>query len=495
MRKRYRQTVSFGLVLCMLLSLFSVVAYAKGNSAFISGQYEVDLGENIEIELQATDSIGVIAMLCEVEFDNKKLEILRYDDAKLIGGTLTAKTDESPLKLFWMDALAPQNTLVEGTLGTFTFRALKPGKVAIKVTCVEAYTKDGELVPFDNAVIEVDVKGEDIPVIEEKEYTINATAGKNGKINPSGEIKVSEGKQILFIFTPDSGYEVDNVVVNGESVGEMLEYTFESVNADSSIEVSFRKIESLPDIDDSETEEDEADEETDEKDDEKDDVQASTKPSNPSGVTVVVPSGNKDKKEESKPEETKPEEWVNPFSDVKPEDWYYEYVRYANEKQLMNGISETEFAPNNTVTRAMFVTVLYRLEKEPDAEKADFIDVPEGAYYEKAVGWAVQEGIVNGISETEFAPDNTITREQMATIIYRYMEFKGIDTSVDEKVDITAYSDFEEISDYAEDAFRFACNAGIISGTSETTLAPKESATRAQMAAIFQRCETLLLNH
>ena len=103
----------------------------------------------LEIELKATDSTGVIAMLCEVEFDNEALEILRYDDAKLIGGTLTAKTDESPVKLFWMDALATQNTLVDGTLGTFTFKALKAGKTEIKVNCVEAYTKDGDFGDVD----------------------------------------------------------------------------------------------------------------------------------------------------------------------------------------------------------------------------------------------------------------------------------------------------------------------------------------------------------
>ncbi|MBQ1220334.1 MAG: S-layer homology domain-containing protein, partial [Peptococcaceae bacterium] len=175
-------------------------------------------------------------------------------------------------------------------------------------------------------------------------------------------------------------------------------------------------------------------------------------------------------------------------------DWYYEYVKYINEKNLMKGISETEFAPNNTVTRAMFVTVLYRLEKEPTGAKADFADVLDGTYYENAVGWAVQNGIVNGVSETEFAPDNTITREQMATIIHRYMKFKGLDMSAGENADTASFEDFENVSDYAKDAFRYACSNGIISGTSKSTLSPKESATRAQMAAIFQRCEKVLLN-
>ena len=469
MRKNIR-ILSVGLVLCMLFSLFSQVAYAEGGSAFVSGQYETVSGENIEIELKATDSTGVIAMLCEIEFDAEFLEILRYDDAKLIGGTLTAKTDESPMRLFWMDALAKENTLVEGTLGTFTFRTLKPGKTEINVIYKEAFNKDGDLVPFEDAVIEVNIKETDVPVAETKEYTIKALAGANGKINPSGEIKATEGKQLLFIFTPDSGYKVNDVKVDGKSVGAVLEYTYDSVNADSEIEVTFEKIRSSGGSPGGSSSSGKSDEETIEK---------------PTEETT---------KEETTKEEPVKTEWVNPFSDVKTDDWYYEYVKYINEKELMKGISETEFAPNNTVTRAMFVTVLYRLEKEPTGAKADFADVPEGTYYENAVGWAVQNGIVNGVSETEFAPDNPITREQMATIIHRYMKFKGLDMSVSENVDVTSYEDFENISDYAKDAFKFACKNGIISGISNTTLSPKESATRAQMAAIFQRCEKVLLN-
>ena len=133
MRKYNKRILSVGLVLCMIISLFSQIAYAEDKSAFVSGQYETVLGENVEVELKATDSAGVIALLCEIEFDSEYLEILRYDDAKLIGGTLTAKTDESPMRLFWMDALAKENTLVEGTLGTFTFKAKKAGKTEINV--------------------------------------------------------------------------------------------------------------------------------------------------------------------------------------------------------------------------------------------------------------------------------------------------------------------------------------------------------------------------
>ena len=465
-----KRILSFGLVLCMLMSFFSVVAYAESVSGFVSAQYETVVGENVEIELKATDSTGVVVLLCEIEFDSEYLEVLRYDDAKLISGTLTAKTDESPMRLLWMDALASENILVDGTLGTFTFKALKAGKTEIKVNYIEAYTKDGVLVPFDDAVIEVNVKESDVPVVEAKEYTIKATAGPNGRINPEGEVKATEGKQLLFIFTPDAYYEVDDVKVDGQSVGSMMEYTYESVSADSTIEVSFKRM-----------------------------ANSGQNSSNTSGGGTSYIEHDKvsvDDKLVTKPADviTTTEEWINPFTDVKSEDWYYEYVKYINANKLMNGISDDKFAPNDTVTRAMFVTVLYRLEKEPTATKADFADVPDGAYYENAVGWAVENGIVNGMSESEFAPDSTISREQMSAIIHRYMNFKGVDISQGEDADITTYADFENVSPYAQDAFRYACSIGIISGTSETTLSPKDSATRAQMAAIFQRCENVLLN-
>ena len=315
----------------MIISLFSQIAYAEDKSAFVSGQYETVLGENVEVELKATDTAGVIAMLCEIEFDNEILEVLRYDDAKLIKGTLTAKTDESPMRLFWMDALATENTLVEGVLGTFTFKALQTGKAEIKINCIEAYNKEGDLVLFDGALIEVDVKDTDVPVVELKEYTINATAGENGKITPSGEVKAIEGKQLLFIFTPDSGYNVEDVKVDGVSIGALLEYTYESVNADSSINVSFKK---LPGV-----QEPEKEPEVEKPEDSQNTTPAPVPSGGGGGGGAPVKEEVKDNKEPEK-EETKeePEEqteekvWVNPFKDVKEDDWYYEYVKYINEK-------------------------------------------------------------------------------------------------------------------------------------------------------------------
>ncbi len=175
------------------------------------------------------------------------------------------------------------------------------------------------------------------------------------------------------------------------------------------------------------------------------------------------------------------------FKDVKTDDWFYENVKYVVKNKLMNGVSEDKFAPNDTLTRAMLVTILYRLESEPETDNVSFTDVHPEEYYANAVSWAKQKGIVNGITETEFAPNSNITREQIATIIHRYADFKGYDVSVSENTNIFSYADAESISDYAVAAMKYAIGSGLIQGKSATTLNPKDNATRAEIAAILQR--------
>lgn len=174
------------------------------------------------------------------------------------------------------------------------------------------------------------------------------------------------------------------------------------------------------------------------------------------------------------------------FKDVKETDWFYEYVMYVAENGLMNGVSEDEFAPNNTLTRAMLVTVLYRNDGEPAVNKSiPFSDVDMSAYYADAVLWAKQNGIVNGITEIEFAPNSNITREQIATIIYRYAQYKGMDTvTMEENLH---FADADEISEYAVSAMNWAVGTGLLKGKTTTTLNPKDNATRAEIAAILQR--------
>lgn len=176
------------------------------------------------------------------------------------------------------------------------------------------------------------------------------------------------------------------------------------------------------------------------------------------------------------------------FSDVKTDDWFCSAVNYVVGKKLFNGVSDNEFAPNDSLTRAMLVTILYRLDGEPETEIGEgFADVESGAYYEKAVAWAKANGIVNGITDSEFAPNNNITREQIASIIYRYAKYKGYDVSVGEDTNILSYEDANKISDWAVSAIQWACGAGLINGRTESTIVPDGTATRAEAAAIMQR--------
>lgn len=177
-------------------------------------------------------------------------------------------------------------------------------------------------------------------------------------------------------------------------------------------------------------------------------------------------------------------EWKNPFTDVKENDWFYDSVKYAYENDLMKGISNTEFAPDSDVTRAMFVTVIYRMENEPQTGKCAFTDVESGSYYENAVAWTNENGIVSGISEDCFAPNEPITREQMAAIIYRYAAFKGYDITTSSN---TSYTDNDNISDYAKDAVIWAAEKYVMTGNTDGSFAPKANTTRAQVASVFMR--------
>ena len=174
------------------------------------------------------------------------------------------------------------------------------------------------------------------------------------------------------------------------------------------------------------------------------------------------------------------------FDDINETDWFYENVKYVVENKLMNGVSDTEFAPNNTLTRAMLVTVLYRNAGEPEVSaNASFADVDADSWYAKAVVWAEANGIVNGVSDTEFAPNANITREQIATIMYRYAQYNGDDVTA--VADIEAYADAANVSDYAVDAMKYAVGSGLINGKTETTLNPQDNATRAEIATILKR--------
>lgn len=182
-----------------------------------------------------------------------------------------------------------------------------------------------------------------------------------------------------------------------------------------------------------------------------------------------------------------------PFIDVPAGAWYEDGVRYVYQNGLMAGTSATTFGPDVTTTRGMIATILWRLEGSPQVDYAmAFDDVAANSWYAEAIRWAASEGIVSGYGDGKFGPDDIITREQMAAMLYRYAQYKGYDVSVGEDTNILSYTDFEDLSEYAIPAMQWAVGAGIISGTSESTLGPRGNASRAQVAVILTRyCENV----
>ena len=175
-----------------------------------------------------------------------------------------------------------------------------------------------------------------------------------------------------------------------------------------------------------------------------------------------------------------------PFTDVKEGDWFHDAVRYVYDNGLMDGVGDGQFAPNATTNRAMVVTILYRLAGEPDVSgDVSFTDVEPGLWYTDAVLWAAQKGIVNGISETEFAPSGDLTREQLATVLYRYAESMGYDVSA--QADLSGFPDAGDIQDYATEALSWAVAEGLLQGFEDDSLQPGGTATRAQIATILMR--------
>ena len=179
---------------------------------------------------------------------------------------------------------------------------------------------------------------------------------------------------------------------------------------------------------------------------------------------------------------------AEPFPDVDENDWFYDEVVYVYENGLMNGVENNQFAPNTATNRAMLATILYRLAGEP-AVSGDlpFTDVESGTWYTDAVLWAAQNGIVNGLGENTFAPMNTLTREQLVTMLYRYAEAEGYDVSA--AADLSGYPDAGKVQPYAQEAMSWAVAEGIVEGM-DGNLNPAGSATRAQIATILMRfCE------
>lgn len=181
------------------------------------------------------------------------------------------------------------------------------------------------------------------------------------------------------------------------------------------------------------------------------------------------------------------------FIDVSESDWFYSSVVYAKDHNIMTGLSEESFAPNDKLSRAQCAAIIYRMMGSPEVEfKQQFSDVKKGDWYASAVTWASQTGIVSGYGNGLFGSEDNVTREQMATMMHRYANYLALDT-IPKMTEISDYTDSDKVSSYALDAMKWAVGYGLISGTTTTTLSPVGNTTRAECAAISQRFQKAYL--
>lgn len=265
-------------------------------------------------------------------------------------------------------------------------------------------------------------------------YKVTTSAVNNGGVNASPS-NAEKGATITLTLSPDKGYKLDKLTVtdgSGKSVSTVKKsdtvYTF-------TMPASAVKV----------------------------------------GVSYV--------KATETPSETK-------FNDVSANDWFASAVDYVTGKGMMNGTAANTFSPKANTTRGMVVTVLYRLENQPSTSAASFTDVASGAYYANAVAWANANGIVSGYGSGKFGPNDKVTREQLAAILYRYAQYKKYDVSGANSLD--GYTDVQSVSSYAVPALQWANAAGVVTGKSGSKLDPKGNATRAEVAAMLMRfCENV----
>ena len=184
---------------------------------------------------------------------------------------------------------------------------------------------------------------------------------------------------------------------------------------------------------------------------------------------------------------------VPAFQDVDESDWFYHAVQFVAEKGIMSGVEENRFAPRTALTRAMLAQILYAMESKPEMDgNGAFSDVEESAWYASAVAWAAENGLVSGVGEDRFAPNDLLTREQMALILYRYAQYKDYEIQVDGEP-LERFQDQAEISSWAVEAMTWAVDAGLLSGTGSAQLSPVNTASRAEVAQVLANfCQTVV---
>ena len=358
-------------------------------------------------------------------------------------GTSTSELTQSSVVL---EILLPLPTELQGKYN-YTISRMHGGEAQIVPQGESSKNEDGEYftVSEDKTVLTLHVKNFSTYAVGYRNAPSTPTyppvknESENGSytVSPSNP---SNGQNVTITPKPDEGYVVDSVTVTDKTGKDVTvtpntdgAYTFTQPNGSVTITVTFRK-----------------------------DIGLSDCP-----------------RDESCP--------MAKFSDADRNAWYHDGVHYCVENGLMQGYGNGIFGPNDTLSRAMLVQILYNLENRPAVSgESVFSDVAHSAWYADAVNWAAANGIVEGFGNGQYGPEDDITREQLAAILYRYAQYKNYDVSVGEDTNILSYSDAPEVSEYAVPAMQWACGAGIMEGYGDV-LDPTGNATRAQAATMLMR--------
>lgn len=470
------------------------------------------VGETVEVTIELQNNPGLVGAILNLSYDSTVLELVEVEDGQLLQDPVFGNDLETvPYLLTWMDAESADAT-ESGLLVTLTFE-IRSG-VADGTTAVVEVTYDPdniintelENVPFaiDNGVVTAnrkDVEEPEDPDEDKQHVTFRLIGDSDHADGVDGHeeyvtwiatttYEFEEGDTVYDVFVQaisdhglsqkgaSGGYvsairapsvlggywlsEYDNgpnsgwmYTVNGRHVSDAL--------TECELEDGDRIIWHYSD-----------------------DYTQEENPSSPHyqrwlEAEDISPEAYVKEREEEEDEEADTE-----FDDVHENDWFYDEVQYAVSNGLFNGVGNDKFDPNGSMSRAMLVTVLYRLEGEPAVRgTSPFSDVSNNIWYTDAVIWAEDNAIVNGVGDNKFDPNSSITREQMAAVLFRYAQYKKYDTSASNS--LTKYSDFTSISVYALNALKWANAEGLITGRTATTLVPKDTATRAEVAAILYR--------
>ena len=439
----------------------SVVDVTPGSPDIVVGKLDTGFTEDDLSTAETGGKVEITFKVDEQQEDDIEKDVLK--DLQSAGGsnlalfldctltkTVTDETGTSTSELTQssvvLEILLPLPTELQGKYN-YTISRMHGGEAQIVPQGESSKNEDGEYftVSEDKTVLTLHVKNFSTYAVGYRNAPSTPTyppvknESENGSytVSPSNP---SSGQKVTITPKPDEGYVVDSVTVTDKTGKDVTvtpntdgAYTFIQPNGSVTITVTFRKDTGLSDC----------------------------------------------PRDESCP--------MAKFSDADRNAWYHDGVHYCVENGLMQGYGNGIFGPNDTLSRAMLVQILYNLENRPAVSgESVFSDVAHSAWYADAVNWAAANGIVKGFGNGQYGPEDDITREQLAAILYRYAQYKNYDVSVGEDTNILSYSDAPEVSEYAVPAMQWACGAGIMEGYGDV-LDPTGNATRAQAATMLMR--------